>query len=130
MSNIQLIEWDSLGRELRELIRNRKQRVNKNFNTYYDAFWQLTDRLEVPIPDNELVGILKRNLRPEVRKELIHFEITSTPRSRAFAQELKRYRFPKFNGRDVSRIEENEIGEDTVHEIGIFCKMVAVSTTA
>lgn len=45
---------------------------------------QLTDRLEVSVSDMELLEILKRNLRPVIRKELLRFEITSLARLRQF----------------------------------------------
>lgn len=45
---------------IKELIRNRKQRATENVDTYYDAFLQQTDRLDVAIPSSELVEILKK----------------------------------------------------------------------
>lgn len=65
--------WDL---NLRELIRNGNHKLGEKFDVHYDAVLQLKDRLEIPIPDNKLVEILKRNLRPEIRKELAYVEIS------------------------------------------------------
>ncbi|XP_037894799.1 uncharacterized protein LOC119640680 [Glossina fuscipes] len=95
------------------MIRNRKQRVTEKYDTYYNAV--LTDGLDIPITDSELVEILKRGLRPEVCKELIHFDNTSTPRSRNFVlkhefleEELNMYKFSKPNIPHDSEIVESE----------------------
>lgn len=61
--------------DIKEMIRNRNQRATEKFHTYYDAILQLTDRVKVPIPDKELVEILKGNLRLDVRKELVHLKL-------------------------------------------------------
>lgn len=55
--------------DLRELINNCKQKSAEKFYVYCNAILQLTNRLEIHVPDNELVEILKRELRPKTRKE-------------------------------------------------------------
>uniref|UniRef100_A0A1A9UDM3 Uncharacterized protein n=1 Tax=Glossina austeni TaxID=7395 RepID=A0A1A9UDM3_GLOAU len=64
--------------DIRELIHNRKQRVNEKFDTYYD------DTLDVPILRVELVEVLKRNLHPEICHELLHFDVRCTANLRKF----------------------------------------------
>ncbi|KAI8126652.1 E3 ubiquitin-protein ligase RNF126-A [Lucilia cuprina] len=95
----QRFDWDTLCTELRnqfrdrrtdfdlkEQIRRRKQRIGEKFDLFYDSILQITDRLQTPISDFELIEILKRNLNPEVRKELLHFDIVSISQLREFVR--------------------------------------------
>lgn len=72
--------------DLKEQIRSRKQRIGEKFDAYYDAVLQIIDRLQNPIADYELIEILKRNLRPEIRKELLHFDIQTISQLKEFVR--------------------------------------------
>lgn len=68
--------------------------------------------------------ILNGSLRPEICKELIHFEITITPRLREFVlkhelldKELNRSRVSRPNVRNVLGIEGDELSDNMIDEI-------------
>ncbi|XP_073835483.1 uncharacterized protein [Musca autumnalis] len=63
--------------DIRELIRERKQKANESFDSFYDSIVALTDRLKAPLSDGELVEILRRNLLPEIQHEILNIEIKS-----------------------------------------------------
>lgn len=97
---------------------------SESIDAYYGVNLQLTERLDVPICHNELVEISKRNSRPEVRKEIIHFKITTILRLKEFVlrhqlleEELNKRKFSRSNIRHVSdMVEDEEIIVDTVEE--------------
>lgn len=63
--------------DLREEIRNRKQLPNETFTSFYDTVMAMLDRLPVPMEETELVELLTRNLRPDIRHELLYVPIQS-----------------------------------------------------
>lgn len=65
--------------DIRELIRDRKQRNGENFDNLYESVVELTDRLKEPITDDTLVEILRRNLVPEIQHEILNVKISSLP---------------------------------------------------
>jgi len=68
--------------DLRETIRNRKQKEKESFDAFYDAIVQITDCLEVPLAEKDLIETLRRNLRPEIRHELLNVTIDSVQKLR------------------------------------------------
>jgi len=68
--------------DIREAIRGRKQKEKENFDSFHDAIMQMMDGLEVPLEEFKVVDILKRNLRPEIRQELLNVTIHSVDRLR------------------------------------------------
>jgi len=68
--------------DIREAIRDRKQKEKENFDSFHDAIMQMMDGLEVPLEEFTVVDILKRNLRPEIRHELLNVTIHSVDRLR------------------------------------------------
>ncbi|XP_052837401.1 uncharacterized protein LOC128253212 [Drosophila gunungcola] len=68
--------------DIREAIRDRKQKERENFDSFYEAIMQMMDGLEVPIDEYTVVEILKRNLRPEIRHEILNLSIHSVDRLR------------------------------------------------
>lgn len=84
------LDWFTLTRALRkqykseyndydvmEDIHRRKQRIGEKFDDFFDSISALSDRLKTPLNDANLCAILLRNLRNEVRHELIHLDISS-----------------------------------------------------
>lgn len=63
--------------DIRELIRERKQKPNESFDNFYESIVALTDRLKTPLSDEMLVEILRRNLLPEIQHEILNMEIGS-----------------------------------------------------
>lgn len=89
------IDWNSLTDALRkqykldykdfdilEDIRRRRQRHNENFDDYFEAISELTDKLKTPISDRDLCETISRNLKIEIRHELLHLEISSVSQLR------------------------------------------------
>jgi len=68
--------------DLRETIRDRKQKEKESFDAFYDAIVQITDCLEVPMAEKDLIETLRRNLRPEIRHELLNVTIDSVQKLR------------------------------------------------
>lgn len=128
------IDWDSLCREMRnqfrdrrtdfdlkEHIRSRKQKVGERFDVFYDTVLQISDRLQFPLEEQELVEILKRNIRPEVRQEQLHFPIRSISELREYVrkheileEELYKYRPNRaYNPRkNISEIQTDVCNND------------------
>ena len=82
------VDWGSICFELRnqfrdrrtdfdskELTRSCKQRVGEKFDNFYDAILVISVRLQNPFSEFDLVEILKKNLRPEIRKEIFLFNV-------------------------------------------------------
>lgn len=63
--------------DLRELIRDRKQKCGESFDNFYESVVELVDRLDQPLPDRTLVEILRRNLLPEIQHEILNISIIS-----------------------------------------------------
>lgn len=72
--------------DIREELRNRKQRTNESFDAFFEAVSAIMDRLPCPMTDNELIEILARNLRPEVRQDLLYIKINSISHLRQLVQ--------------------------------------------
>lgn len=72
--------------DIKEEIRSRKMKPNENFETFYEAISSLLDRLDTPMPEQELIEILTRNLRPEIRHELLYVPIFSIAHLRKLVQ--------------------------------------------
>jgi len=121
-----LVQWDSLCQwlreefrdrrtdyDVRELIRARKQKSNERFAVFLENVMLLVDKLQHPIPNHELVEILKRNLRPDIRKEILFLPISSISKLREYVskhelldEELSRSTTrPNAAGRQVAEVE-------------------------
>lgn len=61
----------------KENIRRRKQRPNEQFDQFLDEVLAMNDRLRVPMSDHELIETIVRNLKPDLRYELLHLDITN-----------------------------------------------------
>lgn len=140
------LDWESLCRELSnqfrdsrtdydimEQLRSRKQRPHEKFDTFYDAVLNLTDRLQSPIYESDLIEILKRNLRPEVRKELLYFPIGSILKLREYVEkyevleeELNKVRVNKnfLPRRNISEIEAGSSPDEDVVEVEELVEIV------
>lgn len=72
--------------DLREEIRNRKMRPGESFEIFYDSICSILDRLETPMVEAEIVEILVRNLRPDIRHELLYVPVYSIAHLRKLVQ--------------------------------------------
>lgn len=152
--NFPNFRWSELCRELRlqygdsrtdvdfrEMIRDRKQKANENFDDFYNSVIDIVDRLDQPLPDRTLVEILRRNLQPEIQHEILNLTITSVSQLREicrrrefFLQDMRRkhgtsaVKSNPFSKR-VSEVEVEQDSEsellqyegDEVSEVNIIC---------
>lgn len=63
--------------DLREMIRDRKQKGNENFDSFYELIIEISDRLSEPLSERVLVEILRRNLLPEIQHEILNFKVNT-----------------------------------------------------
>lgn len=77
--------------DIREEIRNRRQKLGETFDTYYEAVSAVMDRLPSPMNESELIEILIRNLRPDIRQELLYVSITSISQLRKMVQKREHF---------------------------------------
>lgn len=96
---VEVVEWDEFCEAIRcqyrdfkssfgirEEWRNRKQKPGESFDCFYEAVCTIMDRLPTPMSELELIEILARNLRPEIRQELLYVPVHSIPRLRKLVQ--------------------------------------------
>lgn len=96
---VETIEWDHFCAEIRyqykdfktdsdilEELRNRKQKSSENFETFFESVSTIMDRLNRQIEEMELIEILKKNLRPDIRHELLYVPICSVAHLRKLVQ--------------------------------------------
>lgn len=62
--------------DIKDDIRRRKQKASETFVEFLDSVMCMSDKLRVPMSDSELVETVIRNLKPELRHELLHLNIT------------------------------------------------------
>lgn len=110
--------------DVKESMRNRKQRSNEPFEGYLDIIMRMSDGLRNPMTDQELVELVVRNLLPEIRLEMLHLELNSISdlrkacrrRENFFseiqnkAQVTKSYVLPR---RNISEIEGEPLANDS-----------------
>lgn len=65
----------STDSEIRDDIRKRKQKPNEVFDDFLDSIMNMCDRLRYPMNDSDLVETLMRNIKPDLRHELLHLDI-------------------------------------------------------
>lgn len=105
-------------------MRRRKQKPTENFDEFYDAISAITDKLRTPISDIDLCETLIRNLKLEVRHELLHLEISSVSQLRREVRKHEKFMSDlhesrrTIKGRISEMTSENEIlsAKDIVNE--------------
>lgn len=108
--SVSIMEWSELCKalrkqykdsrtdvDIRELIRDRKQKTNETFDSFYESIVDLTDRLNEKLSDRTLVEILRRNLLPNIQHEILNLSIHSVEdlrdicrRREFFLQDIRR----------------------------------------
>lgn len=91
----------------------------------------LASRMSTPIPEQQLIEMLTRNLLPEIRHELLYVQIRSIAHLRKLVQmrenllgEVATRRFPKpapnpvFSRRNVAALEDDNSIQDTDPNLG------------
>lgn len=77
--------------DVREEIRNRKQKPGETFDTFYEVVSSIVDMLSTPMTESELVEILTRNLRPEIRQDLLYVYVDSISQLRKLVQKRENF---------------------------------------
>lgn len=112
--------------DIREMIRDRKQKMGESFDEFYEAVVNISDRLTEPLSENILVEILRRNLLPEIQHEILNLTIKSVSdlrdvcrRREFFLQDVSRKQtFPKpFVRKQVHEIEDDMVESTDVEEV-------------
>lgn len=104
--------------DVMENIHRRKQRIGEKFDDFFDSISALSDRLKTPLNDANLCAILLRNLRNEVRHELIHLDISSVSQLRL---EVKRHeKFMKdVHDSETRRPVKAKVAEVSIPDINV-----------
>lgn len=102
-------------------IRRRKQRQNENFDEYLDIISAMTDKLKIPVSDIDLCETIIRNLKTEIRHELLHLDITSVSQLRKevrkhekFMKDLHAIDSRKTAKGRISELKGQDIEDDTL----------------
>lgn len=98
--------------DIEELIRGRKQKANESFDGFLDGISVLVDQLSQPWSIQKLVRVLKNNLRPEIRHELLNI----CRRRESFLEDVKRthgYAKPTPFRREVSELLKDKTQDET-----------------
>ncbi|XP_059221616.1 uncharacterized protein LOC131996179 [Stomoxys calcitrans] len=122
-----IVEWSSLSVALRtqyrdyyndydvkDDIRQRRQRANETFDDFYDAMLTLSDKLSTPLSDEEMCEVVMRNLRSEIRHELLHLNFRHVSDLRKAVRKHEKFvrdiqvRKKLYQGRDKLQIAEVE----------------------
>lgn len=110
--------------DIRELIRDRKQKQGESFDNFYESVVELTDRLKEPLSSSLLVEILRRNLLPEIQHEILNLKISSLQelrdicrRREFFMQDVRRkhglgFSKPTLVPKRVSELDEMVVNQD------------------
>lgn len=72
--------------DIREEIRNRRQKPGETFDGFFEAVSAMQDRLPTPMLESELIEIVTRNLRPEIRQEMLYIPMSSISQLRHLVQ--------------------------------------------
>lgn len=119
----------------RELIRDRKQKTNETFDSFYEAIADISDRLSRPLEENVLIEILRRNLLPEIQHEILNVPIYSIAHLRDvcrkrefFLQDVSRRHVsskPSNFRRNIHELfvppDESMLEEDEIAAISLIC---------
>lgn len=107
--------------DIREEVRNRKQKQGETFDSFYEAVSSILDKLHTPMSDMELIEILTRNLRPEIRQEILYIPINSIPHLRKLVQMREHFLNDEYVKRNLSsRVSNNFVPRRQIAEISEF----------
>ena len=139
LRNSERIEWNALCHaleshyndhlsdiDIRKLIDSRKQSNNEAFDDFYHDVLKINDRLRRKLSEIELVDLMKRNVKPYLRKELFYLHINSVSelrnlvlRREALSYELDGYASQRFGRRQVNEVDVSEQIDETIEDPSI-----------
>lgn len=109
--------------DLREEIRNRKQKPGESFDIFFDSISAIIDRLDTPMSETETVETLTRNLRPEIRQDLLYIPIRSVSHLRQLVHKRENFLNDEYVRRTIGsrnnfpvRRQIAEVGCDEISE--------------
>lgn len=103
--------------DIKDDMRRRRQKPTETFDEYLDSMMSSSDKLRVPISEQELVEIVIRNLKAELRHELLHLEITNIHALRREVRKHEKFfydirtnssRGTNFNRRQISELVQDD----------------------
>lgn len=95
--------------DIREEIRNRRQKVGETFDVFYDSISAIMDRLPSPLSEMELIEILTRNLRPEIRQELLYIPVHSISHLRKLVHRRETFLNDEYVRKNMSFRVQNQV---------------------
>lgn len=109
--------------DLREEIRNKKQKPGESFDIFFDSISAIIDRLDTPMSETETVETLTRNLRPEIRQDLLYIPIRSVSQLRQLVHKRENFLNDEYVRRTIGsrnnfpvRRQIAEVGCDEISE--------------
>jgi len=108
--------------DIEELIRNRRQKPSETFDSFYDSVNILVDQLEIPWSSRKLVRVLKNNLRPEIRHELLNVDISTVSELRENVKRAHGYSKSSPFRREISELileSEYQKGSESENELEV-----------
>jgi hypothetical protein len=110
--------------DIKELMKERKQQSTESFEDFYNAIMHLKDRLKMQIDEKEVMEIMRRNLKPYLRKELFYHKIKNLAHLRSLVlkrellnHDLDKRKEDRFTRKYVNEINNFESEEDSEEEI-------------
>jgi len=70
--------------DVMDKIRARKQKAGERFDSFYDEILRLNDRMVQRLSSADLLPIVKRNLHPDLRKDLLYLPIHTMSQLREY----------------------------------------------
>lgn len=93
--------------DLREELRNRKQKSGESYDNFFDALCMIADRLPKPLSEVEFVEIIARNLRPEIRQDLLYVPVYSLSHLRKLVQMRENFLSDEYVRRTLVQRHQN-----------------------
>lgn len=93
--------------DLREEMRSRKQKPGESYDVFLDALQTIADKLSLPMAEEEFISIVARNLRPEIRQDLLYVPIRSLAHLRKLVQMRENFFSDEYVRRTLSPRTQN-----------------------
>lgn len=120
------IDWSTLTSALRvqyksdykdfdilEDIRRRRQKSTETFDEYVDIISSMADKLRNPMSDRDFCETILRNLKPEIRLELLHLDISNVSQLRREVRKHERF-VKEFHSIESHRSVKGRVAELSV----------------
>lgn len=127
--------------DIKDDIRQRKQKQNESFDDFMDAISSLCDKLKTQMSEAELVETVLRNLKPDLRHELLHLELNSivalrkeVRRNEKFMRDLKgsadlRQKSERKQVQELYHVLDDKVDKDDVEDNDIEVNAIERSSS-